>query len=1077
MNEPVCEPVERSTAIEERETPLDLLPPPPSAVSPAQPGISSHHALPSLPGYVILCELGRGGMGRVFKARHLRLNRIVALKMLHVAEFAVAEERERFLKEAQALATLQHPHVVQIFEAGEDRDRLYLVMECLEGGSLDKRLRGQPLEPKAAAQLVETLANAVQHVHNRGLLHRDLKLANVLVDAEPEAPLQPDKIKLTDFGLAKPIDRGGGSSSRAIVGTPNYMAPEQAQGQPASPVSDVYSLGAILYELMCGRPPFVGPTWMETLTQVIGLEPAPPRRLVPSLPRDLETICLTCLQKAPGKRYSSAAHLADELRRFLDGKPIRARPVSRLERGLKWVRRNPVVSALLAAVIVASTIGAVGIFLNYRDARNQEAAARKNEQDAVARGNEAIKQTGIAKDNEGKALLALGQRDDALKERDYNSALDKILLAQAAFDNSDPALALERINLVPADWRRWEWHYLVRQFAGGIYTLQGHTGEVQCASFSRDGKYIVTGGRDGAKVWDARTGAHLFDLKGHEVLVAAASFSRDGSRIVTGSWDNTAMVWDARTGKRLLTLAGHTDMVRSVAFSPDGSRIVTGSADKTVKVWDANAGGKPLLDIKCRTQGVTGGVECVTFSPDGTLIVAGSWDKSARILDAKTGMSLRELSGHTAVVLSVCFSPDGTRVVTGSFDGTAKVFDAGNATLLHELRGHLLGVTGVAFSPDGTRIATSSDDRTARIWDARTGVSLVTLKGHRSAVNSVAFGPDSTRVVSSSKDKTAKVWDVRRGTPQLELNVRLISPTGSAFSPDCTRIVTGTYGNVAKVWDARSGELVHELKGHRFRVSSAAYSSDGTRIVTASEDRTAIVWDARSGTQLFDLKDHSQNVVSAAFSTDGSRIVTASWDKTAKIWDATSGKLLLTLDKHIDRLTAASFSADGTRVVTASKDKTVKVWEATTGSMLFSLPADPFIVHSAAYSPDGTRIITAGGDKSAKVWDATNGKHLLDLKGHTEAVLGVSYSHDGSRIVTASHDKTAKVWDAKTGTPLYSIEGHANAVQTATFSRDGTRIITGGILDPATIWDARSYPAGSNEDLAYRQFWMRPRRE
>ncbi|MGF1582406.1 MAG: protein kinase, partial [Gemmataceae bacterium] len=361
---PPVQPTDDVATIPPTDSPAESPTMPPKAgpeetatIPPEQPSTEKDREIAAeVPGYEILSELGGGGMGVVYKARHLQLNRVVALKMILAGGHAGSEDIVRFLSEAEAVATLQHPNVVQVFEVSHHNNLPFMALEFVEGGSLGGKLKSGPLPANEAAKLVEQMAHGMNAAHQAGIVHRDLKPDNVIMTADGTP-------KITDFGLAKKIEGGSGlTQTGAIMGTPSYMAPEQAfgEGKRVGPAADVYALGAILYCCLTGKPPFQANTPLDTIRQVVSEEPKPPTQINPKVPKDLETICLKCLEKEPLKRYASAEALGEDLRKYLNDEPIAARPVSRTERAVKWVKRNTALAMSMAAVFLVLILG-VGI--------------------------------------------------------------------------------------------------------------------------------------------------------------------------------------------------------------------------------------------------------------------------------------------------------------------------------------------------------------------------------------------------------------------------------------------------------------------------------------------------------------------------------------------------------------------------------------------------------------------------------------------------------------------------------------------------------------------------------------------
>jgi WD40 repeat protein len=1017
----------------------------------ASPGAPEPTRIRYFGDYEIVRELARGGMGVVFEARQLSLNRKVALKMILAGQLADWAEVKRFHIEAEAAANLDHPGIVPIFEVGQHGGQHYFSMGFVEGQSLAHRLAEGPVPAREAAELLVNVAKAIEYAHRRGVIHRDLKPANILLD-------QDGNPRVSDFGLAKKVQADSGlTGSGQIMGTPSFMPPEQASGRrgEVGPVSDVYALGATLYALVTGRPPFHAATAMDTVLQVLSDEPVPPRRLNLSVPVDLETICLKCLQKEPAKRYASAANLTEDLRRFLAGEPILARPVTRVQSAVKWARRRPAIAGLLALVTVVAVLGLSGVLWEWRAAVRARKIAENREQDALAAQAKEREQTELA------------------EERLYGVRMN---LAQRYWDESnirllDRALAEQLpTNQRGIDRRGFEWFYWKRMMSAGHTTLVGHTQPVMSVCYSRDGRRIVSGSVDGTvKVWDAATGQVIRtltggpvwtaaispdgrwiaaadgmnvtvwdvtigqrqrELTGHTQVVKGVAFSADGRRIASASWDKTARVWDALTGEIIHVLNGHTDWVSSVAFSPDGARLVSAGSAGTVKVWNT-ATGKESLTLKSM------GLGSAVFSPDGRRIVAANlaWTK---VWDALTGHEIQSLPGHTNV--SAVISADGKRIASAGLNGMVTICDVALGREILTLKGHKGAVLSVAFSPDGLRVASASADHTVKIWDAENGQKPLTLSGSGiwNPGDAVAFSPDGRWIASSSADQPVR-------------------PSDNAYGANQT----------VKVWDAATRQIIFILKGHTGQVWSVAFRPDGTSIVSSSADGTIKLWHVATGQLIRTLTGHAGEVRCVAFSSDSKQIASAGLDQTVKLWDAASGELLRTLTGHTGQVLSVAFSPDGRRIASASDDRTVQVWDARSGQAAVTLKGHTLGVLSVAFSPDGRWIASSSSDELIKVWDAATGREDRTLMGHTGYVNAVVFSPDGRRIASAGADSSVRFWDTVTGQETLALTGMSRAgVSTLAFSPDGSRIASGSQDRLVKVWDARPLDTGGAEPSA-----------
>lgn len=970
--------------------------------------------------YELLEETACGGMGIVYRARQRSLNRIVAVKMIRGGKFATGDDEKRFVAEAQAAAGLEHEGIVPIYEVGRHDGQHFFSMRYIEGRSLAELVRESPLQARRAATYVRQTAEAIHYAHQRGILHRDLKPSNILVDTN-------ERIQVTDFGLATRVESESElTRTGQVLGTPSYMAPEQAQGKRGliGPASDVYSLGVVLYELITGRPPFRAETAAETIRQVVETEPASPRLLNLQIPKDLETICLKCLHKEPHRRYPTAEALAEDLGRYLEGRPVLARRVGQVERAWRRFRRNPAVSGALAAAVLCLIVGSAAASYFGIAARAHARAEALERKRADERAAEA-------------------RRAEYLGRRHLYAA--HMSLVQNAWDDGDVGYVLDLLDrwrpvIGEDDLRSFEWFYWHRLCNLHLQTLTAHTEAVTSVTFSPDGTKVVTGSRDGtAKIWDAVTGENLQTLNDLTRWISAVAFSPDGTRIVAGG--DVTVIWDTDTGRKLRTL---NRVAYDAAFSPDGMRIVTDSGDAAV-VWDVLSG-EAVQTLRSPEHSVTS----VAFCPDGSRIVTGTMEGTVVIWNSATGQKLDLLKGHAGYVEAVAFSPDGARIASASRDETALIWDAASGARLQSLDGHRGHVTTVVFSFDGTRLLSGGRDGVAIMWDAASGLELLRLKGHKSQIESVAFSPDGTRAVTGSDDRTAKIWDaLTEGSVQaLEPHVKPV--TGVAFSPDAALMVTVALDRIAVIRDAVTGKPLRRLNSRADDYfMDVAFSPDGTRLVTGSSSSTARIWNPTTGEPVMTLKGHTKIVRSVAFSPDGTLIVTGSEDKTAKVWDAATGREIYALEGHAEPVMDAVFSPDGTRIVTGSYDKTAKIWNAATGREIVTLDGHRAPIYAVAYSPDGSRLVTG-----TTIRDAKTGEELQMLKGHTKQVMCIVFSPDGMRIATGSADETAKVCDAITGEPLLKLKDHTLYVKCIAFSPDGRRLVTGSWDHTAKLWPA-----------------------
>lgn len=1081
--------------------------------------------LPTVPGFDVLVEIGRGGMGVVYKARHRRLNRLVALKMVIAGGAADARVVQRFLYEAEILARVQHPQVVQVFEVDTYQGASgvpipYLAMELLEGGSLSKRLRelrqktpleqipsgkNTQLDPRVAAELIEGVARAVHAAHLQGVIHRDLKPGNILFPSDEfgtrsaevksasagahntsrsESGTQQSALtpKVTDFGLAKFTQDSGAdlTGSGQVVGTPHYMAPEQAAGsRQIGPTADVYALGAILFECLAGRPPFVGSEPMSVLLKVVNDAPPDVRALCRGLHQDLAAVVMRCLAKDPRRRYASAADLADDLRRYLEKRPTVARPVTMRERLWLWSKRNPAVAGLIMAlgtVLFAAFIVITAFWVTAEQTARDERHAKD-----------------LARLAESRAINSQLEAAESLKEAERQKA--------------------------NADRNRT---YL--EFARAVTWCEEGRVAQGLDSFIRTAELAETiGAGDVAHVARVNLAAWPQVLPSDRKLFVQThqprdiAFSQDGRRGVVASRGANLFLWDTTTNQKIqqyrlsyrftrytptsLTL-GFTFW--TIAISPDGKKVAAGGTDGQVWVWDTDKL-DPLFTLEAAPPSED--VWVVAFAPDGTLW-ATNGGTGARQWDLVQKKSIAQIDlpgGSDAMIQSLIVSSDGKRLFTGDRGGKIYEWDIARKKPIGSW--NTLGwVSNLALSPRDTHLAATGSDGFVRVIDLATKQETQRISLAAAYGKGLAFAPNRSLLVASDADGNVRGWDWKTGVPvgvPLRLSGEVLNPR---FLPNSDEFVVPA-GNA--VYRCRMGDMPGQVlfPNNGIRVRGLDYSPTGDRLAVAHEsilsefdlasgkqsdspllptatltirydqnrNRNRLIRGYREGFDVIGLPGFTREagspnmdrVLGIEFTPGGTRMI-AMDVVSLSLWDPSSFSRPLARYRDPDQpngveITAIDVRPDGRELLFAYANKVVFL---NTETLEKSRPgwetADDIL--DAKYLPDGTRILVGRRDSVAEVLDTTTGAAIGRPLTHSRAALAVASSPDGRVLLTGSRDGMARFWDTATGLPLGPPLRHAGPVTHVMYNPNGSQVATGTGSGEVLLWAPPPAPIAGSLD-------------
>jgi WD40 repeat protein len=1013
-------------------------------------------------------EIGRGGIGVVYEARQLSLNRLVALKVLPPSSRLDPRQLRRFETEAQAAAALLHPNIVPVYAYGNESGVPYLAMRLIAGRNLAEVVRGlrerngSGLPPREAAELARQAAEALHHAHRHDVLHRDIKPSNLLVDED-------HRLWIADFGLARVRGDSDLTASGDLLGTLRYLSPEQAKGRRGvvDGRSDVYALGATLYEMLTLRPVFEGDDRAELLVHIASEEPRFSRKLDAAIPFDLRTIVLKAIAKDPADRYQTAGELAEDLALFLADRPIRARPPTLGMRAVRSARRRWKTLAAAGLMAAALLMGLVGASL-WSNARLRSINRRLEEE--IDRSDR----------------LAREARDQArLSERHATGA--QIRLAAQAVDAGQPERAQEILRDIAVNGgeasRSFAWRFLWRRARREVVTLVGPVPRFGHMALSPDGKVLATtDATDGLVLRDAATGAPIRSLAPGSDPLGRPAFSPGGALVaaVQTTTDSTAphgiTVWEVGSGSCVarLPVARGPEGCRC-GFLPGGALLATvfglGEAPSEVSLaWDlAGDPGRPRL--LARFAGMT----AAKMEWNGGDLLTLESQEMATLRDPITATKGRTfaIDGSDQRIIAAACTPGAEMIAAVSEPpGRLTVWDGktGQRLAAHAVPPDIVGLT---MSPDGTHLVGVDIRQDVYLIDRRSGAirRIVSERIHHPRIPIVAFAPDGTRLAIALSSRPEEggllpvsVWDPAAGRTVSTFPGRGEEQRGLLFTPDGRSLLISSLSGV-RLWRHSGGDTdaARQPAGHKDEAWAVAFAPDGRVVATGSDDSdpdpTIKQWDPATGRLIRAWSGGEGTVSSLAFAPDGQVLASGHLASRAnvRIWDAATGRLLATLDGHTDRVRAVAFASDGRLLASASSDATVRLWDVATWRERQVLRDHRDTVHAVAFSPDpgAPGLASAGNDGDIRLWGLRpDGSAFLDRALHNRTnLMALAYSPNSRLIAAADTLGSIAIWDLATSTPLRLIHGDGDELRQVAFARDGTALAAAGIKGTIRLWD------------------------
>ncbi len=1039
--------------------------------------------------YKLEKELGRGGMGVVFQAYDTKLDRMVALKLILSGEQVNEYQVKRFMREARATAKLDHPYIINVYEVGE-KPQNYFTMEYIEGSNLSSLIKSGKLDYKKMATIFKKCSEGLQCAHENNIVHRDIKPANIMLTKKHEP-------RIMDFGLVKvegaeeKLSMTGG-----MMGTPAYMPPEQADGRNVDRRTDIYALGASLYEALTGRPPFQGSSYLNILRQVYSEEPLSPRMLNPDIPLDLEAICLKCLEKKANKRYVSAKTLAQDFQNFLENKPVKAKPANTATRLRKWFLRNKAITFVsLGATLII--IFSLVLFVTKIQEEKEIALKAKNkaqeqEKKAIIARQFAEKQQEKLKEQQEQLEAEMHKTMDAKKqaEQSHRRALDAVYfsnltLADKLIEDDELKKAKTILNdpeQVPLNKRNWEWLWLnkkghLEQKSWSLAKKSQH------CSLSPYGSRVAIAMRGIISVWSLSEGKEIFQLKGHKKRVSHCVYSPDGLTIASSGFDKKVIIWDAQRGEKKQDLT-YPLRINSCAFSPDGKWLATSHVvidnnpnDYFAVIVRNISDGKIICKLAPYEARVwNNDVITCAFHPNGYILASAGQDWEISIWDLRTKQKIKVLKGHQDNVNDCQFSPDGKRLISASSDNSIRVWDLSSGTSIFTLQDHRETVETCSYSPNGKFFVSAGNDNNIIIYNAQDAEKIVTLTGHLGRVLTCQFAADNTHLVSVGEDNKLKLWNKDARKKQ---NPTTLSEKGSfiyslSLNPENSLISAGIKPiSGPKLWDFQTRRPYKTPKptkenipfqGHILATRHCEFLPSRNEVTSASIDGTVIIWDLESGKEKKRIWAHDK-CNDGKLSPDKSMLATCGEDGKVILWDTKTWERIreITIGQQISRI---NFAPDGqSMVLTLWRGKIMVVNLQGETEQVFKRHQG--FCHDASFSPDGKKIVSGSlgyeGKNNLFVWDRYSGNILATYEGHTRGVWSCLFTNDGKRIVSTGGDRSIRIWDASSDSlvkysshkALLTITTQQKKITACLFSSDGKQLITGSGDGHIKIWDTR----------------------